>query len=1424
MPGTIPTYPALLAYEVAFNANPNQATLPPFFTDVSTRTKTGAQSVTRGRQYELDVNQAGEWRTTLENKDGALDPTNTASPYAPGVVPYRACRIRAIPGVNALTVDQATAGEGTPYAGPAIPTGMNVSNDFGYPLTIAAPPFGFTAYQGSRVYQAVVPSGASQFATVLLVTNIPVIPGTAYTFSGQVLITAGTSTATNASILWFGQSGASLTPASGTSVTPTAGASAWNQIGVSGTAPSTAYSATLKIQIASGSTAAQTTWILDALQWEQSSLPTAFQVPQTVSPNLLPRAIATGTASMAATDSAATWYYPAAGSVAQATGLSPAVATGFTTALAWTTPSGTTSASPLYAGVAPASAPAGPAQDCVQVARPLPYTFSVYLMRTASADATVTVTPAINWFSPAGASLGTTTGTGALIGTGSWTRVTAVAGSAPAGAAWGRPLLYISSPSPTTAGNTIYAACWQMEQAGGAGTWYDPGPTYQAFNGLMERWPQTWLFNGTYGTVNGIGVDALAALAQYTLQAPFIEESLALGPNFLYTLADPAGSTSCTDVAGKRAAAPVENSPFGSGSLTFGNSITSTGAPGAFVGSSGPVATFNNNSSQANKQEPQTFLSLHKTTTTPGPPGGAWTRMIAFRSSSIPAAGNFPTLWAALAPFWSSDLSYYQLNINPTTGKLAFQESGASGLGPLYTSASSVCDGNWHQVAICFTGSAPAFFDVYLDGVRVFHDNNGGVGWSNVTSIATDVVGAYVVYGNNAYVLGFVGDLAHIAEFPFALSTTQASNLYNSWRSASSGESSGARMQRLLATWVGWIGPAAIDAGQTASMGPATDLAGATALDAANAIALTENGNFFASSAGALTFTSRARRYQQLNPAVVFGENAALGEWPYQDISGDFDSQHLFDWIQVTHYASGQVANAQDAGAQQAYFPRLLQRTINPLSFNEATDAANYLLQQYKGARLRVSNLTLNPSAVPGLFRTCLQLEIGTRVRVMRRPPSAPVVQFDGFIEAIQWTIDPQSGAATVQLQCSPADLSSYWLLGALHTTLHAQAASGQSQASINALPDAAYNTLAQSMPSGYQLTFDPGTSIAETMTIAPGGIPATNIGYFAPTLTFTTNFAFTHAAGATVCEPLPSGTSDPATWDAASVLGAASCQVLSGGSSGTNTITVGPLGDAKNNALNSDWNVGDLLSISPGTPQWEGYNLLRPNQASAGEGVFPLAAGSSGASMGITADLGTPTVTASATAYQGANVWQVSVAGGASTPSGLLYVLKVPAAAGLAFTASAYVRSATSGQNPTASMYIKYYNTAGSSVGQFSSGNTALTGSPTAPWTRLSASGTAPAGAVWAQLGVLLQVAPSGAWTFQADGLQVEQAASAGTFCVTPQILSVAPSVPGYSAVQITLNTNLINSHAAGDTVCDPLPPGVTAPSAVAATCRLTY
>lgn len=1407
-------------YQIAFATDPNQNALPPYWTDQSWRVQFN-WSAERGRQYELDAVETGQWRATLANPDGALDPSNSASPFSPGVVPFRQARVRCLPGPNRLTPDQATAGEASGYpAGITAPPQMAVSNDYGYTVTLAA---SGSAYQGSQVYQVTLPNAATQFTTILLVKPVPVVPGAAYSFSTQVRINSGTSTPTNAAILWYNTSGTNTASTGGTSVTPTSGSSTWVQVSASGTAPSGAYMAALKVEIASGgSTAASTTWQLDGLQFEQSATPTAFQVPSALSVNLLPQTVATGTASMASTDAATSWFASAAGSVAQATGLA-AAPTGSTTAVAWTTAAGTTSSSPFYAGTAAtgSSAVDGPAGDCVQVTAGAQYTASVYLMRSSSADATIQVTPAVRWFDATGTVISSSAGSAATVPVGLWVRATVTA-TAPAGAVWGRPRFAITTPATTTASNAIYSTGWQMEAAASASTWQDPGPTYEIITPLIERWPQSWTEqDGTYGQCDVIGDDAFVALSQFTLAAPFVEEVLAMGPDFFYQLDDPTGSASVTDSASKRPAAPIENSPYGAGSLTLGGSVTSTTSGLAFVGTSGPVATFNNNPSQASAQEPQTFVSLHKTTSRPGPPSGPWTRMIAFRCSSAPASGNFPNLWMVQASSYAYDQSYNALFLNATSGTLSFQQSDANGSGPLWTSSGSVCDGNWHQVIVSYTGGT-GYFDIYLDGARVFHDNAGGAGWGTVTNISTDVIGANVVYGRNTYVSGWVGDVAQAIQFPFSLSTTQATTLYNSWRTASSGESTGARIQRILG-WIGWSGPTAIDTGQTSSMGPATDLTGATALDAANNVTLTENGNWFTSASGTLTFKSRTSRYGQLAPAVIFGEKTAVGEWPFEAIQLDFDPSHIANNVQVTQYG-GSVYTALDAASRTRNFPRVYQRTINSSSASECQDAATYLLGQYKQASLRVSTLRLHVSAVPGLFLVCLQLELGTRIRVNRRPNGAPQITFDGFVEKIEWEWDPQ-GEVFVNLQCSPADLASYWLLAALRTTLGAQAASGQNQATIRALPDSAVNALASSLPSGYQLTFDPGTSIAETMTIAPGGIPTKNPGYSSALLTFTSNFAFTHQAGAIVCEPLPTGYTDPATWDSVSELGAAYATLSGAHLTGYTNLTVTAFGDAAVNAPASDWSTGDVIWIGVGTPNFEGYNLLHPNISTAGEGVLPLAAGTSGASLGLSSDLGTPTVAASATAWQGANVWQVSVGANAATPSGLLYVLKTTATAGLPFTVSAYVRSITTGANPSVFVYAKFLDANSASLAQTNGTTTALTGSPTASWTRLTASATAPAGTVWVQLGILLTgTSPTSAWTFGVDGLQIEQAASASAYQTAPQIKSGGSAVAGYTTAVITVAQPLVNNHASGEWVCGPLPPGTSDPTTVPGTARCAY
>ena len=1188
----IPTWPALIAYETAFNVGPNGMAVPPLWTDISART-TFAQGVQRGRQYELDTNPAGEWRVPLDNRDGALDPSNTASPYAPNVVPYRPCRIRCRLGVNQLTADQATAGQDSVIpagtSGTALKALLGVSNDFGYTVSLAS---SGSAYTGSQVYQVTVPGGSTANTTILLLTPVPVVPGQWYSATAQVRIPSGSTVTCNTAIFYYTSAGTQVSATGGTAVSLTAGSSSWTTLTVSAQAPtgsSAAYYATIKVEI-TASVGANTVFQVGALQWEQSQTATPWQTPQSLPANLLPQQIATGTQGISAiSDSASNYFYAEIGTIAQAQFLT-AAPSGQSTALAWTIPSGTGAASfRLYVGGGSGtivSSGAGPIADCVQVTASTVYTASAYLSRLASADATVQMLVGYRWFDAGGNLISTSAGTAVTVPTSGWVRATCTA-TAPAGAVWGRARTYFTSPATTTATNVIYVTGWQVEAAGSASTWMDPGPTQFIFTGYFERFPQTWLMAGTYGQVGAIGVDAEAVIAQDTLRSPFVEEVMAMspGPSFFYQLADPAGSSTVVDTAARRPAAPIENSPAGPGSVTLGSSVTSTTTAGGVLGTSGTCAAFSNNpnGTGSSVQLNETFASLHKTTVSPGPPSnGSWTRIVHFEASTAPANSTQAfAIWEALPATYQPNLSSaFDVAIR-YPNVLVVALSGNNGVVWDYIGTASVCDGNWHQVVVCCDGSGN--ITVYLDGSSIA---TGSITLP-LSGIASDVLGASVQIGANYYRAGMVGSIAGAIEFPYVLSATQVTNLYQSWRNASAGESSGARIQRVL-TWTGYQGKTAIDAGSTTNMGPASDLAGATGLDACNSVALTENGNFYVSAAGAVTFTARSRRYNQAVPVFIFGENAAAGEWPYESIGLDFDPTHLFNDIQVTQYSTSQVAEAIDSTSETSFLERVLQRTTNQGNFTETTDAAAYLLQQYKTPRTRISDLTLHPAAMPGLWRVCMNLEIGTRIRVMRRPPNAPAIAVDCFTESITWDVDPDTGEAVVHLQCSPADKSQYWNLAALHTTLNAQAASGQNQATINALPDAAVNPLASSLPTAYQLVFEPGTARQETMTLAAGGIPSTSPGYATAALTFTTNFGFTHPSGSTVCEVLPTGYTDPTTWDLSSILGALGTTLNAAAASGASVITVNALPDAKTNALGSNWNTGDTIVLSPGTANVE--------------------------------------------------------------------------------------------------------------------------------------------------------------------------------------------------------------------------------------------
>lgn len=385
----------------------------------------------------------------------------------------------------------------------------------------------------------------------------------------------------------------------------------------------------------------------------------------------------------------------------------------------------------------------------------------------------------------------------------------------------------------------------------------------------------------------------------------------------------------------------------------------------------------------------------------------------------------------------------------------------------------------------------------------------------------------------NGTTYNWQGDLSYCTEFPTALSSSAMVNIYEAWRSACSPESSNARYSRIL-RYAGYTGNANLQTGLTTDMGPALDISGSDALSCLQAVVDSENGQHFVDVNGTVTFQARSARYNSLTPAYTFGENAAAGEWPYEDVQLSLDPTQISNIVQITQDSSSQIFTAQDSTSQTDYFPRTLQRTINVVSALECQAAAQYLVSRYKQPATRIASMVLHPSANPEMWPVCLSLELGTRIQVNRRPPFAPMIEVPCFIEAINWQWD-DTGEATVTLQCSPVDLTPYGIFASFHTTLHSTIAANAGSITINAGADN-LNPAASQISTGQHLVLSLGTANQETVTVK--GVAATSSGWSTCVITLQANTVNAHTAGDVVCEPLPTGVTSASTYDASSVIG----------------------------------------------------------------------------------------------------------------------------------------------------------------------------------------------------------------------------------------------------------------------------------------------
>ncbi|MEY9864173.1 hypothetical protein ABH935_009827 [Catenulispora sp. GAS73] len=753
----------------------------------------------------------------------------------------------------------------------------------------------------------------------------------------------------------------------------------------------------------------------------------------------------------------------------------------------------------------------------------LPYAFSARI-RSATASANPTVAPSLAWLDTNGRTLSTTTvAPMALIGsaTGGWT-FAGVPDVVPVGAV--AAVFALTMTVAPTASWSFQVDGAQFEQNTTASAFTVPGTWFPLYAGMVERYPQAWNDSGAFGTVTPTAVDTFALLSQVqftdlmtaAIQAP--RSVSGAGLSFCYRLGEQAGSTQFADATGQRGPAVVAPT----GGVTAGVAQTSASPGGGYAAAPGTTVVNFNPGANAGTQNylPEPCLILP-----PGPDGlygpprtGGFTRMVAFRQTNTTGGQD---VWCADSP--SSPTSTATMEVYQGSFYLEFADHNGGGA---TVNLGAVSVGNWH-LAFISTDPAGLGWHACVDGV-VF-SGTFAKPWNPPDFFSADTIAADAISGVNNEFVPFAGDISWACQWPFQLSAAQMQQIYQIWRSAGAGDSTGQRYARILGL-AGYQGPSLIDPGQTTNLPAATDIAGQDALTALSQVVTTENGQHFVDAGGIVRFADRSRRARAQAPTFVFGENTAAGELPYDTVAFDFDPTRIGNDIQITQNSSGTVFRAFDAASQAAYGIRTVTRTTQASNALEVQDAAHYLLGRYSKARMRISALTLNPGTNPALWPVCLALELGTRIRVNRRPPGAPVITFDGFVEAINWNADDGANA-TVDIQVSPADGWTAWTDAAMHFTYAGNLINGTAWYPFGGLlTDPAGNPVHANLSIGQRIAFltTAGTSYPVTVT----GLDGNGAGSVQLSSTAAATGPFT------VCDLLPAGVTDPTSFDSMAVLG----------------------------------------------------------------------------------------------------------------------------------------------------------------------------------------------------------------------------------------------------------------------------------------------
>lgn len=568
----------------------------------------------------------------------------------------------------------------------------------------------------------------------------------------------------------------------------------------------------------------------------------------------------------------------------------------------------------------------------------------------------------------------------------------------------------------TAIADTVRIDAIQHEIGASANTFSTAGPViFPILNNYAERFPREWDAAGFVGLTATPAVDGFAALNSIDISSDYVSAVMESQPDYYWSLSGGIGSGSALETSGNNGPTlfPI-NSKFGvapEGLPTFGTAITIPGDSGA------TGLNFPTNSPADSAHAPGQIYGAGWVNNTPGI---LWPRF---------PSGSYPTTWGASLAAWCkipvgstrNSLLVYPYTRGATSAfvssPLVIQITGSGdagaqtfGAGELAEGGPDLQDGESHFVlgTIDQVSGGNTTLKIYVDGTLQATTTVTTASLGGLYTRLADVIAIGGYANSDNFWSPAEGVIAHASAWSRSLTQTEVTALWTAGGLGNAGETSGERITRHLGTGR-YAGETRISAGTT-TMSPPTWAGSIDLLTDAIQTTQAEAGTFWMAPDGAAVMEGREDRWLRLTSVATFGEDVASGEIPYLGtILFDNDPTFVYANVRITRN-NGAVAQggtaAEIATARRKYFGRSFAIGADFETDTQAQYYADYTFATHKAPLLRVSAITVNPSAYPTIWNAVMCLEVGQRVTVKRRAKAANsgagiTMSADYFIESV---------------------------------------------------------------------------------------------------------------------------------------------------------------------------------------------------------------------------------------------------------------------------------------------------------------------------------------------------------------------------------------------------------------------------------------